>query len=66
MAKQMEVKGTHPESPAWLWARIRAVRNYKVELSYLESCLLDLKHFAEIEKRNRKIPDTPRQKFCTP
>ena len=59
MAKLMEIKGIHPESPIWIWKRIRAVRNYKAELCFIESCLLELKSVAELEIRKQKTPAQP-------
>lgn len=51
MAKKHEIHSTHFSSSPWLWARIRAVRNYRQEIANIESCLIELVEKIEIEKR---------------
>ena len=50
----IEKKPYHFNNPAWIWARIRAIRNYRAEIDFLESCLMELKRLVELQ--NRKQP----------
>ena len=59
MDKIKEPKATYADSPDWIWGRIRAVRNIRVEVNYLEACLLELKSLKEIEIRKQKTPAQP-------
>jgi len=50
----IEKKPYRYNNTAWIWARIRALRNYRTEITNLESCLIELKNKIELE--NRKLP----------
>lgn len=59
MLNPSDKKASYFNSPAWIWGRIRSLRNFRANLDDMESLLLNLKTRVEIEKRNQTASNQP-------